>query len=185
MNTHIRGDTKTGICKTCNESTYNVRVYCDKCWDKTIQTRIENKKTDKNINKKCKDCGVIKDNNNFSSDSKSHRFIRCKSCEAKNKANRVKLLKEKCIEYKGGCCEICHYNKCISSLDFHHLDPTKKEFSISTKKCNAFGEEIKKELDKCILLCSNCHREEHYREKQGYPSLLQQNHWFEDSASSG
>ena len=70
-----------------------------------------------------------------------------------------KKTKEKLIEYKGGKCQICGYNKCISALEFHHLDPSQKDFNISggTKSF----EKAKIEVDKCVLVCSNCHREIH------------------------
>lgn len=71
-----------------------------------------------------------------------------------------KRLKEKAVEYKGGKCVICGYNKSLRALDFHHVDETKKDFSIS-RNTNRSWESIKKELDKCILVCSNCHREIH------------------------
>ena len=66
------------------------------------------------------------------------------------------------IAYKGGHCESCGYDKCPEALEFHHLDPSEKEANWnkirlwSWKKCT-------QELDKCALLCSNCHREEHAR----------------------
>lgn len=66
------------------------------------------------------------------------------------------LVKRKAIDYKGGKCQICGYDKCVRSLDFHHVDPTKKDFAISEFK-NRKIEKLKDELDKCILLCSNCH----------------------------
>lgn len=73
--------------------------------------------------------------------------------------------KEKAVKYKGGKCEIdgCGYNKCIWALDFHHKDPNEKDFQFS-KYSNHSWDRIKKEIDKCILVCSNCHREIHYNE---------------------
>jgi hypothetical protein len=68
--------------------------------------------------------------------------------------------KKKCIDYKGGKCMICGYSKCIAALEFHHRDPNEKEFKISRNKFD--WEKVKDELDKCDLLCSNCHREYHY-----------------------
>ena len=65
------------------------------------------------------------------------------------------------VEYKGGECQRCGYNKCISALEFHHLDPSTKEFGL-TGNTNGI-ERQKKEADKCILLCANCHREEHHK----------------------
>jgi len=73
-----------------------------------------------------------------------------------NRKNKKQAL----INYKGGKCFICGYNKCNSALEFHHKDPNEKDFTLS----NHYGktvEDIKKELDKCDLLCSNCHREVH------------------------
>lgn len=85
---------------------------------------------------------------------------------------RRKELKIKAIEYKGGKCEICNYNSCIAALDFHHVDPSQKEFRISNG--NTYNwEKIKKELDKCELLCANCHRQVHYNfEKNGSPTWI-------------
>lgn len=77
--------------------------------------------------------------------------------------NSRKRLKEKLVEYKGGKCERCGYDKCITALEFHHIDPNEKEFSIGSKDVLSF-EKCKKEVDKCMLLCANCHREIHYEE---------------------
>lgn len=68
-------------------------------------------------------------------------------------------IKAQAVKYKGGRCEICGYDKCMDALDFHHLSPKEKDFNISggTKSF----ESIKPELDKCILVCANCHREIH------------------------
>jgi len=71
-----------------------------------------------------------------------------------------KRNKEKAIEYKGGKCEKCGYDKCNSALEFHHLDPTKKDFSPSANMNMAWNK-IQNEIDKCILVCANCHREIH------------------------
>ena len=79
-----------------------------------------------------------------------------------NKASVIKRRRQNkllLVEYKGGKCERCGYNKCISALEFHHLDPSTKEFGL-TGNTNGI-ERQKKEADKCILLCANCHRELH------------------------
>lgn len=66
------------------------------------------------------------------------------------------------IEYKGGCCEMCGYKKNVSALDFHHIDPTTKSFNIDARiLANSNYEMVKNEVDKCMLLCANCHREVH------------------------
>ena len=55
-------------------------------------------------------------------------------------------------------CKRCGYDKCLVAMDFHHLDPKKKELNISG--CNSW-KKLKIESEKCILLCANCHRELH------------------------
>lgn len=72
-------------------------------------------------------------------------------------------LKVRLIEYKGGKCEICGYSKPVSSVyHFHHRDPKTKEFNISG--CTLGMERLKAEVDKCDLLCANCHAETHDKE---------------------
>ena len=74
---------------------------------------------------------------------------------------RRKLIRKMAIEYKAGKCAICGYDKSINALEFHHLDSGKKDFGISAKGYTRSWKQVKDELDKCILLCSNCHREVH------------------------
>lgn len=68
--------------------------------------------------------------------------------------------KTKAIELKGGKCTKCGYNKCIGAMQFHHRDPNKKEFNIGSS--DMAWNKIEKELEKCDLLCSNCHYEFEY-----------------------
>jgi len=75
--------------------------------------------------------------------------------------NRRKMLKKMAVEYKGNRCEICGYNKCIDAFDFHHTDSTKKEFGLATGGLTKSWKRIKEEVDKCMLVCANCHREIH------------------------
>lgn len=83
----------------------------------------------------------------------------------KNKCDSVvswrKRTKIKLVEYKGGKCEKCGYDKFLQALEFHHLDPKEKDFTISGKSWSF--EKLKTEVDKCILLCSNCHIEIHHQ----------------------
>lgn len=72
---------------------------------------------------------------------------------------RRQTLKKRAIEYMGGKCVSCGYNSYQGGLEFHHLDPVQKEFGISEKGYSRSWESLKQELDKCILVCSNCHKE--------------------------
>jgi 5-methylcytosine-specific restriction endonuclease McrA len=67
-------------------------------------------------------------------------------------------LKRIAIEEMGGECVLCGYHRCDAALHFHHLNPHEKDYNIS-EKSNWY--DIEKELKKCVLLCSNCHRETH------------------------
>ena len=62
-------------------------------------------------------------------------------------------------ERRGGKCEHCGYNKCLKALEFHHLDPTQKDFTISNDHFKLA--EAVEESKKCVLICANCHRELH------------------------
>ena len=85
----------------------------------------------------------------------------CKKCTCEERVERGRAFKVKCVEYKGGSCERCGYGESLSALEFHHVDPSQKDFGIGKQRRTKFDEDIRKELDKCILLCANCHREEH------------------------
>lgn len=84
----------------------------------------------------------------------------CKKCASDNTTAHQKTHKQKCLAYKGGKCQVCGYDKCARALQFHHVDPNGKDFCIATYRCRAW-ETVKAELDKCLLVCSNCHAEIH------------------------
>lgn len=86
------------------------------------------------------------------------------SCKNKlNVADWRRSLKKKAIEYKGGKCIKCGYRKCVGALHFHHTRD--KDFIISHAGRTISWEKVKIELDKCILLCANCHAEAHEEER--------------------
>jgi len=73
-------------------------------------------------------------------------------------------LKVRAVEYKGGKCLLCGYRRCIAALHFHHLEDDAKDFQIGGQVRS--WEAIKAELDKCIMVCSNCHTEIHAKEDE-------------------
>lgn len=93
-------------------------------------------------------------------DSTKTRY-RCRKCRVDAVDKRRRTLKIKAVRYKGGSCIKCGYDKCLAALEFHHINPTEKDFSISSYGHTKSWELIKTELDKCILVCANCHREIH------------------------
>lgn len=76
-------------------------------------------------------------------------------------ADRRRKLREMAIEYGGGQCQLCGYSKCKRALSFHHKDPKQKDFGLSANGLTRSWEKTQKELDKCILVCANCHMELH------------------------
>ena len=67
----------------------------------------------------------------------------------------------------GGKCGKCGYDKCIHALHAHHVNTNDKDFNISGAHSRSW-KRIEKELEKCVLLCANCHIEEHSREYRDY-----------------
>ena len=85
-----------------------------------------------------------------------YRAAACIKCMTSKRKQR----KKEAVEYLGGVCKDCDLkDECVDIYDFHHLDPNEKDFAIG--KNNSNFNKIKKELDKCILLCANCHRRRH------------------------
>ena len=97
--------------------------------------------------------------NELKGKQKQYCSVKCRS-KKKVKEWRIRT-KLRSIEYKGGCCQVCGYDRYIGALEFHHRDLTQKDFGIAAAgHCRAW-EKIQAELDKCDLLCANCHREAH------------------------
>ena len=70
--------------------------------------------------------------------------------------------KARIVKAFGGSCCICNYNKCNDALELHHIDPTTKDFSIGFIMSHIISwKRICEELKKCIMVCSNCHKEIH------------------------
>ena len=152
------------ICKWCNqefEASRRDTKYCSRsCQAKASRARKAN-----NIDireKVCGKCGksfIVKDN------AFNRRYCYdCVPSTPKSGAQNRQIIKQWALEYKGSKCEKCGYNKCSEALEFHHKNPEEKDFNLSDRNLILDWQEIKKELDKCILVCANCHREIHAKE---------------------
>ena len=81
--------------------------------------------------------------------------------------NTRKLQNRKILnKLKINGCAICGYDKCVASLDFHHVNPRDKQYKISIGFMSYTNENISDEVNKCILLCKNCHYEIHNKERK-------------------
>jgi len=90
--------------------------------------------------------------------SKGGTKTQCNSCYVNKRRFKLRV---KIIQYLGGKCILCGYSNCYGALDAHHVDSSTKLFNISGAHSKSW-ESIKAELDKCILICSNCHRSQHH-----------------------
>lgn len=96
----------------------------------------------------------------------------------KNKVNAVKdcrtKRKQELVKVGGEKCQICGYDKCIAALEFHHCYPKEKIYGLSSGNCHSLLSDLL-EVQKCILLCSNCHREVEYNNIQLEPYIDKNN----------
>jgi transposase len=86
-------------------------------------------------------------------------YYRCKRCRVERVSQRRRQIKRKLVEEAGGKCLICGYDRCQQVLQFHHLDPTTKEFHLGQNGVTRSLAKSRAEARKCILLCANCHGE--------------------------
>lgn len=147
-------------CIYCNKKTSNPK-FCSRSCSASYNGKLYPKRK---RTKKCKICSTL---------ITTEKTFCSKECYSKGRSKRPitkpigyerlknfrASVKKQSVDYKGGKCERCGYNKCIKALEFHHLDPTKKDFRISS--VSKSFKSIIYELDKCILVCANCHREIH------------------------
>ncbi len=152
---------------------------------KKILKRAWKTKSDPNsfpkfIRKKCKDCGRVKYcewQSSFTQTGKPEYRARCVDCHSehrkshrraaqakifRNKSRRAWKLKRKqyAVDRLGGKCVRCGHTR-LSSLTFHHLAPEIKEIDIGAALIDFSIERLNRELDKCQLLCANCHMDLH------------------------
>lgn len=121
----------------------------------------------------CNVHGISEHRNRKVKNKKDHleqeRWI-CKKCEYITSRTYISNLKEKAIKYGGGECHHCGYDRCWRALHFHHLDPSIKDYNIfesnQGRKIVRKWNDLKKEIDKCLLLCANCHTEVHDKDEK-------------------
>jgi len=129
-------------------------------------------RTRKAISHKASRLGILRPR--FPSDKPSQRTPRTiidKRYYEKNKAillerrrKDIKKFRSKLKNMLGGKCSKCNYNKSPYALDFHHTRG-KKEANISFLIKDGAKQKALKEIEKCILLCANCHREVHHKDE--------------------
>lgn len=151
------------ISKSTGKSLTTVRYWVKKL-DIQIKTKnfAEQGKKDYGQSRVCpkceKNCPI---NQFYNRRGKENSSVYCKKCSTIQTLSRLQRLKKQMVDYKGGSCQMCGYKKYMGALEFHHIDPKQKDFNLSRMKQYTFNDKVTNELDKCILVCSNCHREIH------------------------
>jgi transposase len=84
---------------------------------------------------------------------------RCSACRSEAVTKWRRSVKERLVARAGGCCSVCGYDRYLGALQFHHLDPSSKRFSLSRAGVTRSFAEAAHEADGCALLCANCHAE--------------------------
>ena len=142
------------IAAQSNTTQANVRYWLKKYDLQTVRTTNKENKL-----KLCPKCNTSKPKSEFYKSKKSSSY--CKSCIVKSNLERQRNTKSLAVEYKGGKCSICGYSKSMAALEFHHINPNEKDKDYFNMR-GGLSPNLKTELDKCVLLCANCHREIHH-----------------------
>ncbi len=117
------------------------------------ETREAKRRGDRHIDRRCPRHGRTK----FVLENRgSYRCMKCRSADVAAWRRRAK---QRLVEEAGGRCKVCGYDRYLGALQFHHLDPSSKLFSLSRRGCTRAFTELQAEAAKCVLLCANCHAE--------------------------
>lgn len=159
------------VCKNCGTASVisyvkyhkhkNPPSFCNKKCSQAYQQKIYAEQRIKG--KRCSRCNKVKPSKEFkratgliTSSGKLGSY--CYQCRTEYRIEYTKKVKLKAVNYLGSKCQRCHtmlQDLHPACFDFHHREQHNKEFNISTGKS---WSKVIKELDKCDLLCANCHR---------------------------
>ena len=153
----VKGMSQRQMAKQLNVSQTKVKYWLDK---HNLKTNNARKELPTGMSW-CRLCSQSLPVEAFAKRKSGYPQAYCKCCDRKRNRESARKLKQLAVQYKGDKCIKCGYDKCLSALEFHHRDPSQKDFSISKVKWGGLTDEVKQELDKCDLLCANCHRETH------------------------
>ena len=153
---------KCVVCGKEFEAIKSTKKYCSLECNNAMrrQKYAERERVPKDISYKgeekiCPICGKI-----FSpKTAMAHQRTCCYDCMPDGMQLTRGMFLAKIKESRGGKCIRCGYDKCLKALEFHHIDPSKKDFTISNDHFKLL--DAVEETKKCILICSNCHKEFH------------------------
>lgn len=150
----------TNILKSMVENGLSTRKIAEEL--KTSQTNVrywlkkEKLKTNPKLqSRRCGKCGETDPDKFY-----GHKKSICGNCHNQYNLEKGQEKRKKAVEHLGGKCKICGYNKHICSLDFHHRNPSEKDPSFKSMRYWSW-KRIELEINKCDLLCKNCHAAVH------------------------
>jgi hypothetical protein len=149
-----RGCTLKQIAQECKTSITNTRYWLKKFGLKLKRGAKGKKPKDFSFPRKCS-CGETDPNKFY-----GNKTTVCAKCHSRNTLLKGQENRAYMLEKLGGKCFNCGFDRWKSSLDIHHLDPSEKDVSFSTARYWV-KERIDKELEKCVILCRNCHAAHH------------------------
>lgn len=142
------------------------KICCSCKIPKPVEEFGKHSKNSDGLQNKCKSCKREYDN-----EYHKNRTLEKKQYKYNKQVDRINIARNYVFDYfKDKSCSVCGENR-IPTLDFHHLRD--KEFNISDGISGGFSlERIKKEIDKCDVLCSNCHRMETAKDFGWYLNVI-------------
>ena len=84
---------------------------------------------------------------------------KCRVCRVEAVSRRRQTVKQILVAEAGGACVLCGYDRCVTALEFHHVDPATKRFGLAAAGRTHALARLREEAAKCVLVCSNCHAE--------------------------
>lgn len=158
-----RGETIRGIAKSFN-LTHTTIFY----WIKKHGIATNNKRGPRN---KTASSPCINHPNTSRVLSSNGSYV-CPACRYEKLKGKRHRAKQALVSARGGRCERCGYSKYTEVMEFHHIDPSQKDFQLSSRMSFAF-DAIIKEAEKCMMLCPTCHREVHIELKTDSAEVTQ------------
>jgi predicted transcriptional regulator len=159
------------IAKEFNCSQSTVKYYIKKYG--LVKAKSKKKEITKETTKVCSKCMVTKPASDFYLRKERENELTgyCKSCNSKDVIERMQTTKHILVELKGGKCQLCSFSEYIGALEFHHIDPKTKDKGMSRLIRGKINQKIIDEVNKCVLVCSNCHKMIHANLKK-CPDLI-------------
>lgn len=152
-----------GLCTDCGDNPLVTKNHCEPCRTKHApagRKRAASRRASRRALGLCIDCAK----------PRLPDSLTCGGCQERKSSwarDTYADMKKRCVSWFGGACAHCGFiTDVLAVYDFHHLDPSKKDFNLARLSTTVDWEKVVAELSKCVMLCANCHRTHHAQEKQ-------------------